>query len=216
MLRLYDSLLSGNSWKVRILLSQLQLKYERVTLDLAIRDTHRPDFRKISRFSRIPALTIDDGRTIVESGAILTYLAEGTDLFPADSYLRAEVLSWLFFEQADLRKRLPSRGFTTSEAKLRRWPMKFGIAKTMDTPRSIIWRIGSCPANGSSRTVTRLPTSRALRTSPWLRKADIRWSDIRGSMRGWSGYGRPVAGCHFSNTSRSRRKPLPRTAFRDR
>ena len=85
MLRLYDSLLSGNSWKVRILLSQLQLKYERVTLDLAIRDTHRPDFRKISRFSRIPALMIDDGRTIVESGAILTYLAEGTDLFPADS-----------------------------------------------------------------------------------------------------------------------------------
>ena len=104
MLRLYDSLLSGNSWKVRILLSQLHLRYERVTLDLARGDTHRPDFRNISRFSRIPALMIDDGRTIVESGAILTYLAEGTDLLPADSYLRAEVLSWLFFEQADLQK----------------------------------------------------------------------------------------------------------------
>ena len=94
MLRLYDSLLSGNSWKVRILLSQLHLKYERVTLDLARGDTHRPDFRRISRFSRIPALMIEDGRTIVESGAILTYLAEGTDLLPADGYLRAEVLSY--------------------------------------------------------------------------------------------------------------------------
>jgi glutathione S-transferase len=104
MLRLYDSLLSGNSWKVRILLSQLHLRYERVTLDLVRGDTHRPDFRKISRFSRIPALMIDDGRTIVESGAILTYLADGTDLLPADSYLRAEVFSWLFFEQADLQK----------------------------------------------------------------------------------------------------------------
>src|ERR1700738_2301610 len=104
MLRLYDSLLSGNSWKVRILLSQLHLRYERVTLDLARGDTPRPDFRKISRFSRIPALMIDDGRTIVESGAILTYLAEGTDLLPADSYLPVEVLSWLFFEQADLQK----------------------------------------------------------------------------------------------------------------
>jgi glutathione S-transferase len=104
MLRLYDSLLSGNSWKVRILLSQLHLKYERVTLDLARGDTHRPDFRRISRFSRIPALMIEDGRTIVESGAILTYLAEGTDFLPADGYLRAEVLSWLFFEQADLQK----------------------------------------------------------------------------------------------------------------
>lgn len=62
MLRLYDSLLSGNSWKVRILLSQLHLTYERVTLDLARGDTHLPDFCKISRFSRIPALMIDDGR----------------------------------------------------------------------------------------------------------------------------------------------------------
>ncbi|WP_442895936.1 glutathione S-transferase N-terminal domain-containing protein [Bradyrhizobium sp. AZCC 2289] len=51
-------------------------------LDLARGDTHRPDFRKISRFSRIPALMIDDGRTTVESGAILTYLAEGTEARP--------------------------------------------------------------------------------------------------------------------------------------
>jgi hypothetical protein len=60
MLRLYDSLLSGNSWKVRILLSKLHLGYERVTLDLAKGDTHRPDFRELSRFSRIRALTIEE------------------------------------------------------------------------------------------------------------------------------------------------------------
>ncbi|KJC60323.1 glutathione S-transferase [Bradyrhizobium sp. LTSPM299] len=104
MLRLYDSLLSGNSWKVRILLSQLNLEYERVTLDLVRGDTHEPDFRRISRFSRIPALMLEDGRTIVESGAILMRLAEGTPLLPDDSYARTEVLSWLFFEQADLQK----------------------------------------------------------------------------------------------------------------
>jgi glutathione S-transferase len=104
MLRLYDSLLSGNSWKVRILLSQLHLGYERVTLDLAKGDTRRPDFCELSRFSRIPALTIEDGRTIIESAAILTFLAEGTDFLPSDSYMRAEISSWLFFEQADLQK----------------------------------------------------------------------------------------------------------------
>jgi glutathione S-transferase len=104
MLRLYDSLLSGNSWKVRILLSRFNLAYERTTLDLTKGDTHRPEFRQISRFSRIPALTLEDGRTIIESAAILTYLAEGSDLLPSDSYLRAEVLGWLFFEQVDLQK----------------------------------------------------------------------------------------------------------------
>lgn len=75
------------------MLCQLHLTYERVTLDLATGNTHLPDFRKISRFSMVPALMIDDGLTIVESGAILTCLAEGTDLLPADSYLRAEVLN---------------------------------------------------------------------------------------------------------------------------
>ncbi|WP_198082994.1 glutathione S-transferase family protein [Variovorax sp. E3] len=106
MLRLYDSRLSGNSWKIRILLSQLGLPYERVTLDIGKGDTHEPDFRAISRFERVPVLMLEDGRPVVESGAILLYLAQGTPYLPDDGYLRAEVLSWLFFEQADLQKNI--------------------------------------------------------------------------------------------------------------
>ncbi|RCW81947.1 glutathione S-transferase family protein [Phyllobacterium bourgognense] len=104
MLRLYDSRLSGNSWKVRILLNQLQLPYERITLDLEKGDTNSAEFQKISRFARVPVLELADGRTIVESGAILQYLAAGTPFFPDDQYLRAEVTSWMFFEQADLQR----------------------------------------------------------------------------------------------------------------
>src|ERR1700757_1002040 len=104
MFRLYDSLLSGNCWKARILLSQLNLKYERITLDLVRGDTQQTDFGKISRFARVPALVLEDGRPIVESGAILMHLAEGTRFLPHDSYARTEVLSWLFFEQADLQR----------------------------------------------------------------------------------------------------------------
>lgn len=104
MLRLYDSRLSGNSWKVRILLSQLGIPYERVTLDLAKGESHEPAFRKISRFARVPVLQLDDGRTIVESGAILLYLAQGTPFLPEEAHVRAEVTSWMFFEQADLQK----------------------------------------------------------------------------------------------------------------
>jgi glutathione S-transferase len=106
MLRLYDSRLSGNSWKIRILLSQLGLPYERVTLDIRKGETHEPDFRAISRFERVPVLVLEDGRSVVESGAILLHLAQGTPYLPDDAYLRTEVLGWLFFEQADLQKNI--------------------------------------------------------------------------------------------------------------
>ena len=106
MLRLYDSRLSGNAWKVRILLTQLGIPFERVTLDLAKGATADPAFRAKSRFARVPVLELEDGRTIVESAAIMLYLAEGTPLLPDDRYLRAEVMSWLTFEQADLLRAL--------------------------------------------------------------------------------------------------------------
>ena len=102
MLRLYDSRLSGNAWKVRILLTQLGLPFERVTLDLAKGAASEPAFRAKSRFARVPVLELEDGRTIVESAAIMLYLAEGTSFLPDDRFLRAEVTSWLTFEQADL------------------------------------------------------------------------------------------------------------------
>jgi glutathione S-transferase len=104
MLRLYDSLLSGNSWKVRILLNQLKKPFERITLDIAKGETRSAEFCSKSRFARVPVLQLEDGRTIVESGAILLYLAEGTPYLPEDPYLRAEATSWLFFEQGDIQK----------------------------------------------------------------------------------------------------------------
>jgi glutathione S-transferase len=106
MLRLYDSRLSGNAWKVRILLTQLGIPFERVTLNLAKGAAAEPAFRAKSRFARVPVLELEDGRTIVESGAIMLYLAHGTPYLPDDPYLRAEVMSWLFFEQADLLRAL--------------------------------------------------------------------------------------------------------------
>lgn len=104
MFRLYDSRYSGNSWKIRILLNQLQRPFERVTLDLDAGETKTERFVSISRFARIPVLQLPDGRTIVESAAILLYLAEGTDYLFDDPYLRSQVAGWLFFEQGDLQK----------------------------------------------------------------------------------------------------------------
>ncbi|QIE57522.1 glutathione S-transferase family protein [Pikeienuella piscinae] len=106
MPKLYDSKFSGNAWKVRILLSRLAIPYERITLDLAKGEAKEPGFAAKSRFQRVPALELDDGRCIVESCAMMLYLAEGSDLLPADPVARADVVSWLFFEQADLTKPL--------------------------------------------------------------------------------------------------------------
>ena len=44
-------------------------------------------------------LELDDGRILVESNAILCWLAEGTKFLPADSWAKAQALSWMFFEQ---------------------------------------------------------------------------------------------------------------------
>jgi glutathione S-transferase len=48
---------------------------------------------------RVPTLVLDDGRSLGESGAILWYFGEGTELVPTDPFDRAKVLQWMFFEQ---------------------------------------------------------------------------------------------------------------------
>jgi glutathione S-transferase len=98
-LRLYDFLESGNGYKVRLLLHQLAVPYERIELDITKGATRTPEFLAINRNGRIPTLVLDDGTALPESDAILFYLAEGTPLLPADRMGRAQVLRWMFFEQ---------------------------------------------------------------------------------------------------------------------
>jgi glutathione S-transferase len=98
---LYDSPVSGNCYKVRLLLAHLGLPYERRTLDVADR-TNRPDvLGGLNPALRIPTLVLDDGRPLAESNAILWYFGEGTSYVPVDAYERTQVLQWMFFEQYD-------------------------------------------------------------------------------------------------------------------
>jgi glutathione S-transferase len=99
VIRLYDYLPSGNGYKVRLLLTQLGIQFERFELDIIKGQTRSPEF--LSRFpnGRIPAVELDDGRLLFESNAIILYFAEGTSFLPADRFQRAQVFQWLFFEQ---------------------------------------------------------------------------------------------------------------------
>jgi glutathione S-transferase len=96
---LYDHPASGNCMKVRILLRQLELPYERVTVDLFRGETRTPEHFDRNPDGRVPVLELDSGETIAESNAILLHLGERTPYLPADSLPRTRVHEWMFFEQ---------------------------------------------------------------------------------------------------------------------
>jgi glutathione S-transferase len=99
MYRLYDYPPSGNGYKVRLLLSQLEVPFEYVKLDILTGETRTADFLAKNPNGRIPLLELDAGNYLAESNAILFYLAKGTPFLPEDNLTQTQVLSWLFFEQ---------------------------------------------------------------------------------------------------------------------
>ena len=70
-------------------------------------DTLTDEYGAINPARRTPVLETDGGEYLPESGAILLYLAEGTDLLPDDHLQRAQITRWLFFEQSQV---VPSIG----------------------------------------------------------------------------------------------------------
>jgi glutathione S-transferase len=98
-LRLYDFLPSGNGYKIRLLLTQLGMPFDRVEVDILKGETRTPEFLSKNPNGKIPVLEIESGKYLAESNAILIYLSEGTEFLPYDRFLRAQVLQWLFFEQ---------------------------------------------------------------------------------------------------------------------
>jgi glutathione S-transferase len=101
-LRLHDYRASGNCYKVRLLLAQLGRTYERVPVDIFGGDTLTDDFARLNPARTTPVLEPDHGEPLTESNAILVHLAEGTELLPEDAGERAQVLRWLFYEQAEI------------------------------------------------------------------------------------------------------------------
>jgi glutathione S-transferase len=99
---LYDSPVSGNCYKVRLLLAHLGLSYERQTVDVIDRSNRRELLGHLNPGLTVPTLVLDDGRALGESGAILWFFGEDTRFVPDDPYERAQVLQWMFFEQYQL------------------------------------------------------------------------------------------------------------------
>jgi glutathione S-transferase len=99
MLILHEYRPSQNCWKVRVLLGLLGIPYRTQPVAIFAGESRTEAFLALNPAGATPALTLEDGRAIAESNAILCYLAEGTRYVPTDRFARAKVMQWLFFEQ---------------------------------------------------------------------------------------------------------------------
>lgn len=99
MLMLLDDPISGNGYKIRLLLAFLDTPYEYKTYSVLKAETRTPEFLAISPNGKIPVLILEDGTVLPESNAILNYLAAGTPYLPSDRLHHAQVLQWMFWEQ---------------------------------------------------------------------------------------------------------------------
>lgn len=101
-LTLYDYAASGNCFKVRLLLAQLGIEYERLPTDIFDGATLTAEYERLNPFRSTPVLVLPEGKPLIESNAILWYLARGTEYLPGDPVGQAEVVRWLIYEQADV------------------------------------------------------------------------------------------------------------------
>ncbi|MDC4738461.1 glutathione S-transferase family protein [Acinetobacter baumannii] len=96
---IYGDVDSGNFYKIKLLLSLLNIHHRWIHVDILNKDTQTAEFLSLNPNGKIPVLVLDDGRVLSESNAILGYLAEGMELIPADPYMKAKMYQWMFFEQ---------------------------------------------------------------------------------------------------------------------
>ncbi len=110
-MRLYDYAGSANAYKIRLLLHQLEIPYERVAVDIFRGESRTPEFLAKNPMGQVPVLELDDGRCIAESNAILFHLARRTPLLPDEAFAQTTVLQWLLFEQYNVEPTVGSVRF---------------------------------------------------------------------------------------------------------
>src|ERR1700754_2321303 len=98
-MKIYGDTNSGNCLKVKWVSDYLSLPYRWIDIDTMKQQTRTPEFLKLNSAGQVPAVELDDGRTLAQSNAIIRYLARGSALIPADAFAEAKMDEWLFWEQ---------------------------------------------------------------------------------------------------------------------
>ncbi|MBU6458933.1 MAG: glutathione S-transferase family protein [Bradyrhizobium sp.] len=90
---------SGNCLKVKWVCDRLAQPYRWIEVDTLKGETRTAQFLKLNSAGQVPAIELDDGRTLAQSNAIIRYLACGSHLIPSDAFAAAKMDEWLFWEQ---------------------------------------------------------------------------------------------------------------------
>src|SRR3954470_3132407 len=98
-MKVYGDTNSGNCLKVKWVCDHLSLPYTWIAIDTLKRETRTTEFLKLNSAGQVPAIELEDGRTLAQSNAIIRYLARGSGLIPSDAFAAAKMEEWLFWEQ---------------------------------------------------------------------------------------------------------------------
>jgi glutathione S-transferase len=106
MIKLYGHEVSGNSYKVRLMLSLLNLEFEWIKVDLMKGEQNSPEYLAMNPFGQVPLLV--DGETqLADAQAILVYLARqygGDRWLPLDPVPLSQVIRWLSTTAGEVRQ----------------------------------------------------------------------------------------------------------------
>lgn len=95
---------TSNGRKATVMLEECGLEYELHPIDITNDEQFTPEFLAVNPNGKIPAIVDRDGPggkpyTVIESGAILMYLADKTGRFlPQETAARYEAVQWLMFQ----------------------------------------------------------------------------------------------------------------------
>jgi glutathione S-transferase len=106
MIKLYGHEVSGNSYKVRLMLSLLGLEYEWIKVDLLKAEQRSPEFLALNPFGQVPLL-VDGEVHLADAQAILVYLARqygGEQWLPLNVLPMAQVIRWLSTAAGEVRQ----------------------------------------------------------------------------------------------------------------
>lgn len=98
-LTIYGNSISGNCLKVKFVCDRLAIAYRWIETSVLKGETRTMEFLAMNPAGQVPVVKLADGRVLAQSNAIILYLAEGSDLIPADAFQRALMFQWLFWEQ---------------------------------------------------------------------------------------------------------------------
>jgi len=179
MLTLFGNLHSGNVHKVQMILGTRLLPFRRVDVRQDRDEPRHPAFLKVNPMGKVPALLLENGDLLSESGAILFYFARGTSLWPDRLREQTEVLRWMFFEQYSHEPALAVLRYVkmfsgASHAPLARiaeltQKSKFALGVLNDRLKVTEWIAGPQPtiADYALYPYTRLADEAGLPTADW-------------------------------------------------